>query len=478
LLVLIVAGRAAGQAAAGQAAGQEADKRQPSLASTPERLAPLSRPPASRPHKVPAGAVQLAPAAASKALRSGVLRVPLSAQPDAAGVPSAPGRDVFGIAAGAGRIDATKAEAPVLEVPTNSLTIVTSQRGKANIEQEELNVEQKTALPWLVVETQRTPSEPAMRTGRPFLTLARAITWDASLSRHVAEFLFGLDAEDGEPGPLRQAVDVRFGVSCEDVTPARAQIGSIGPLGYDTVKVACSREVKNERARQYLELFAGQGSVRYPFRIPHRPGSLILSASDTRVVGFGFATLTLTASQLEEDGSPLASEEDRTLLLTASGGDVDVAAITIPKGASEARVEVRPSGIGALELGVSSGGTQSVPLSLQLTWPIIPIAAMLAGGAFGGLSSAIQPRRRKLRARRILEGAIMGLLVTLTVLLVPSLASLPVRALGTELGLFVIAAIAGVGGVPLVDRLVKTIFPTLSTGAPPKRGDDAAEAPR
>jgi hypothetical protein len=164
--------------------------------------------------------------------------------------------------------------------------------------------------------------------------------------------------------------------------------------------------------------------------------------------------------------------------LTASGGDVDVAAITIPKGASEARVEVRPSGIGALELGVSSGATQSAPLSLQLTWPLIPIAAMLAGGAFGGLSSAIQPRRRKLRARRIMEGAIMGLLVTLTVLLVPSLASLPVRALGTELGLFVIAAIAGVGGVPLVDRLVKTIFPTLSAEAQPKRGDDAAEARR
>jgi hypothetical protein len=474
LLVLVMAASAAGQ----EADRREADRDPPTSASAPERFAPLTRPLAVRPQKVPAGAVQLAPAAATKASRSGVVRVPLSGRPEAGAAPSAPERDIFGIAAGAGRIDATRAEAPVLEVPTNSLTIVTSQRGKANIEQEELNVEQKTALPWLVVETQRTASEPAMRTGRPFLTLARAITWDASLSRHVAEFLFGLDAEDGEPGPLRQAVDVRFGVSCEDVTPARAQIGSIGPLGYDTVKVACSPQVKNERARQYLELFAGQGSVRYSFRIPHRPGSMVLTASDQRVIGFGFTTLTLTASQLEEDGSPLVGDEARTLLLTASGGDIDAAAITIPKGASEAHVEIRPSGIGALELVASSGAAHSAPLRLQLTWPLIPIAAMLAGGAFGGLSSTLQPRRRKQRARRVLEGSIMGLLVTLTVLLVPSLASLPARTLGTELGLFVIAAIAGVGGVPLVDRLATLVFPALSGEERPKRGDDTAEAPR
>jgi hypothetical protein len=456
-------------------AQEQEQEQEPGTSRTPALARAAERPPslASRPQKVPAGAVQLAPAQAVTARRSGIVRVPLRGQPDIQSPKPGAAPDVFGIAAGNGRIDATQAEAPVLELPADSLTIVTSQRGKANIEQEELNSEHKTALPWLVVETQRNPSVSAMRTGRPFLTLARAITWDASLSRHVAEFLFGLDAEAGEPGPLRQAVDVRFGVSCEDVTPARAQISSIGPLGYDTVKVACSREVKNERERQYLELFAGQGSVRYAFRIPHRPGSLVLSASDNGVVGFGFATFMLTVSQLEEDGSPLVAEEARTLQLSSSGGDIDAAAITIPKGASEASVEVRPSGVGALELSAISGAAHSAPLRLQLTWPLVPIAAMLGGGAFGGFISAIQPRRRKLRARRIAEGSFMGLLVTLTVLLVPRLASLPARALGTELGLFVIAAIAGFGGVPLMDRLATAIFPTLAAEARPKRGDDA-----
>jgi hypothetical protein len=65
-----------------------------------------------------------------------------------------------------------------------------------------------------------------------------------------------------------------------------------------------SREVKNERERQYLELFAGQGNLRYPFRIPRRPGPLRLEISgSSSLPGFGFGRAVLTASQVEEDGS-------------------------------------------------------------------------------------------------------------------------------------------------------------------------------
>jgi hypothetical protein len=457
-LTAFVAGTAAAQSQAQLADGERERARA-------ARVVDVTRSVAARPHEMPAGAVQLAAPSMTAARpraapRRDLVRVPLTARP-ATGSPLPAPADVFGIAAGTGRIDNSRAEAPVLELPANSLTIVTSQRGKANIEQQELNAEEKTALPWLVVETQPTPNAPSLRTGRPFLTLARAITWDASLSRHVAEFLFGLDGETGEPGPLQQAIDVRFGVSCEDVTPPRAQIASIGPSGYDTVKVACSREVKNERERQYLELFAGQGNLRYPFRIPHRPGPLVLSSSDDIVVGFGFETVELTATQLEEDGSPLRSGEARNLLLSATGGDLDASTLVIGQGASDAHIVVRPSGVGDLEIIASSGALQSAPLRIRLTWPLVPIAAMLAGGALGGLVSAFNPRRRKQRWRRIIEGAVMGVLVTLAVLLVPTLASLPARALGTELSLFVVAALAGFAGVPLVDRLAQLVFPAL-----------------
>src|SRR5690606_27386145 len=147
---------------------------------------------------------------------SGVVRLPLSARSMAP--PAAPPEaDVFGIAAGAGRIDTQSSGAPVLELPTGSLSVVTSQRGKASLDELELSTQQRTALPWLVVEAAASPAEAEVRAARPFLTLARAITWDAPSQRHVAEFLFGLDPERGEPGPLREAIEIRFGVSCDAV---------------------------------------------------------------------------------------------------------------------------------------------------------------------------------------------------------------------------------------------------------------------
>jgi hypothetical protein len=404
-------------------------------------------------------------------------RLPLSAEPGVLSSKPALTPDVFGIAAGAGRIDTSRADAPVLEVPKGSFTIVTSQRGKQNVEGEELNAEQKTALPWLVVETPQTTAEPPLRTSRPFVTLAHAITWDAALSRHVAEFLFGLDAENGEPGPLRESIPVRFGVSCDAVTPDRAQIASIGPTGYDTVKVSCSREVKNERERQYLELFAGQGNLRYPFRIPRRPGALHLAIlGSNSLPGFGFGTAVLIASQVEEDGTPLASDEARSIQLSAVGGGIDVTSITIEPGQSVGTIELRPSGIGMLDITASSGAQRSEAAHLDLKWPVIPIVAMLGGGALGGTVSAFRQRRRRQMLRRSSEGAVLGLLVTLTVLVVPGLASVAARTLGTELGLFVVAALAGFAGVPLVDRAARLVFPSLNAQPSSKPPADDAKA--
>ncbi len=444
----------------------------------------------TRPNKVPAGAVQVTPAPAAPAVNgrqiapalrrprtSDFLRVPLSAEPGLVSSGPSLTPDIFGIAAGAGRIDATRADAPVLEVPKGSFTIVTSQRGNENLESEELNTEQKTALPWLLVETPRNATEPPLRTSRPFVTLARAITWDAGLSRHVAEFLFGLDAENGEPGPLREAITVRFGVSCDAVTPDRAQIATIGPTGYDTVRVVCSREVKNESERQYLELFAGQGNLRYPFRIPRRPGALHLDVAGSNTLsGFGFGAAVLTASQVEEDGTLLASDEARVIQLSAVGGGIDVSSVTIEPGQSVGRVEVRPSGIGQLEITASSGAQRSRAAHLDLKWPLSPIAAMLGGGALGGMVSAFRQRRRRQMLRRSFEGAVLGLLVTLTVLVVPGLATIATRALGTELGLFVVAALAGFVGVPLVDRAARLVFPSLNAEPSAKTGGDDAKA--
>jgi hypothetical protein len=425
---------------------------------------------AERPSRVPAGAVKLAPTprAAKPSARRDVVRIPLSAQPDPS--TSTHVKDSFGIAAGAGRIDVSALEAPVLELPANSSALVTSERGKQSIAREELSPSQKTALPWLIVETGRAEDTATLRSGRPFLTLARAVTWDDKSERHLAEFLFGLDAEEGAPGALREAMDIRFGVSCEEVTPARARIATIGPAGYDTVKVACSREVKNERAQQQLELFAGQGHLSYPFSIPRRPGPPRLSASARRILGFGFESVMLTASQVEEDGTSLTADEDRVYHLSSSRGDLDQPELVIKKGASDASVEIRPDGIADLELSASFGALRSEPVRVELAWPLVPLAAMLSGGALGGSISAFTSGRKRRQYRRVPEGAAVGLVVALATRLVPGIGAIPVELLGTGIGSFVVAALAGFAGVPLVERIAQLVFPSLRREAPSPAG--------
>jgi hypothetical protein len=452
-----------------------ADDASSEAAAAAPRAAELRRV-SERPSRVPMGAVKLAPRPSPRpaGAASGVLRVPLSSQLDATSAP-APSADSFGIAAGAGRIDTSAANAPVLELPANRSAIITSKSGKAAVEREELSVEQKTALPWLVVESEREASSSTLRAARPFLTLARAVRWDGATARHEAEFLFGLDAEQGSSGPLQDPMDIRFGVTCEDVAPGQARIATIGPAGYSTVKVSCSREVKNERAQQQLELFAGDGHLSYAFSIPRRAGPPRLFASASRIFGFGFESVVLTATQVEEDGSPLAVDEDRVYHLTSSSGALDASELVIKKGTSDASVQLRPDGITDLEIVASFGALRSESVRVALSWPVVPLGAMLSGGALGGLISAFTTGRNKRQYRRVPEGAAIGLLVALAALIVPSIGAIPVDLLGTGLGSFVVAALAGFAGVPLVERLAALVFPSLKREAP--HPADPAEPP-
>jgi hypothetical protein len=374
------------------------------------------------------------------------------------------------ISAGGATIKAQDRQKPVLELPVNGRAIVSSEQGKQSAERDPIKVDEKTALPWLVIETERRGDTQAVRAARPFLTLARAITWHAAQQRHVAEFLFGLDPEGGVAGPLQQPVEARFAVSCDDVEPALARVEKIGPGGYGSVRVSCSPAVKNEQAQQFLTVHVEQGTLRYPFEIPHRPGPLRLLASALSVPGFGFGKLALTAEQLEEDGSPLRAARASELQLSADRSALDVSGLQIAPGATSATIEVHPRGIGEVQLSLVQGELRSDPLRLQLTWPLLAVLAMIAGGTLGGLlfvfergdKRAGSARRRTHAAiRRAIEGALVGLLVTTLMLIMPNVAAVLSWASSTELGLFVVAAFAGFVGTPLLDRLAQLVFPAL-----------------
>jgi len=368
------------------------------------------------------------------------------------------------------RIKARPNAAPVLELPVNGRAIVSSEQGKKSAERDPIRVDRKTALPWLVVETERSGDTQAVRAARPFLTLAKAITWNAREQLHVAEFLFGLDPEGGVAGGLQQPVEARFSVSCDDVAPALARVEKIGPGGYGSVHVKCSPAVKNEQPQQFLAVHVEQGSLRYPFEIPRRRGPLRLSASALSVPGFGFGSVALTAEQLEEDGSPLRAAQATDLQLNADRSALDVSAMRIAEGASTATALVHPRGVGPLAISLARGELSSPPLRLQLTFPWLALIAMIGGGTLGGVLFLFGPGpkpkggsgsiwRKHPALRRAVEGALVGLLVGAFALIVPSFALIPAAARSTELGLFVIAAIAGFIGSPLLELAGRALFP-------------------
>ena len=364
-------------------------------------------------------------------------------------------------------------EGAVLELPENGHAIVSSEPGQTSAEHDPIEVDRKTPLPWLVVETERTGPVQAVRAARPFLTLARAITWRSSAGRHVAEFLFGLDPEGGGAGPLKHPIEARFVVSCEDVEPSGARVVKVGPGGYSTVRVGCSKAVKNEHPKQFLTVHVDHGTLRYPFEIPRRPGPPELVASALRIRGLGFGSLSLTAQQREEDGSLLVAQRTTELRLRASRGALEISRVEIPKGKTSGSIEVHPRGVGPLTLALSQGGLSSPPLELELTWPLLALAAMFLGGTVGGaLVTLVKDRgthpgrRSRVVVRRAIEGALVGLLTTALMLIAPNVALITAWASNTELGLFVVSAFAGFLGAPLIDKLANRLFPALGTGSP------------
>jgi hypothetical protein len=432
------------------------------LASAQTRPSAASLAAARPSDDLPAGAVKLTPVESMAAqphppTPSGAIRVPLALEGLAARYIDT---EKLRITSGAATITRSPTGVPLLQLAGEGRVIVSSEPGENSAGHIEIRSDRKTPLPWLVIETERTDAGTVVRTARPFLTLAKAIVWDAGAQRHVAEFLFGLDQETGEPAPLTQPIDVRFAATCDEVQPAAARIAQVGPAGYGIVRVACSRAIKNQSAVQQLDVDVERGSLAYPFLIPRRPGPLALTGS-TRVPGFGFGTLVLTMGPGEEDGTPMQTDTAMQVQLVADEGWLDVDAVTVPGGAQGVSVTTHPPGIGRLSVRALAGAQRSAPLTIELTWPLLPVIAMISGGMLGGYLSA---SRRSLAWRwlRTFEGALAGSFLTAIVLVLPSLVTLPAWTRETDLGLFALATPVGYIGTHWLERAAYKVFPALT----------------
>jgi hypothetical protein len=367
----------------------------------------------------------------------------------------------FKVVAGAGAIKTDRAST-VLEIDRPGTTMVSSSLALEAAKQSVIKVNEKTALPWLVVDSRRSAEGISVSSARPFLALKQAIRWDADRGRHVAEFLFGLDAERGAVGPLTDTLLARFVVSCDAVEPAQVRLNKVGAEGYGEVRVLCSPRVKNERAQHSIDVLADNGRLSYPFEIPRRPGALILTSSASRPAGVGFEEFELIVTSTEEDGTPLPAAAPETLQLLVHEGDLEAPGVTLQAGKSEARIRARANGLRPLRISAGAGTRRSSEIRLELRFPWSLLVAILLGGLLGGvLSARVKKQRRAGLLRHMLEGTGVGLLISIVSVVVPGFAAVTAWVTSSEVGFFAVSAIAAFAGTQLLELAVKAFFPSL-----------------
>jgi hypothetical protein len=409
---------------------------------------------------LPMGAVRLSRALAPEPVAE-MLRLPVATEGLEATGTSPP----LHVIAGGGRIREEPDGAAWLEQSLADTSVVTSAQAKSIAMNSVISMREKTPLAWLVVDSRHRSGGRDWRAARPFLKLARAIHWDPVNSRHVAEFLLGLDAENGGNGPLAKPLRVRLTVSCDDVTPRDVYLSAVGPGGDQSIEVGCSRKVKNERERQSLNVAIGSGELDYPFEIPRRPGPFELVSSAQDVLGMGLGSLSLTVIHAEEDRTPMPVATPTDVPLKAVGGDVTPSRVVIPAGESQATVLLRPSGLGVVQLSAGASGLESKALAISLEWPLLFLWVTLIGGGLGGwLSVNWKPEQRATRrkfphaARRVLEGSLVGLVMVGAFVSLPSVAIVPDALRNNELGWFVGSVLAGFVGTELVETLSNALL--------------------
>lgn len=415
------------------------------------------------PRALPKGAVRLSREQTVEP-RPDKIRLPVVTEPaETVARPARP--QAIRVVAGQGRIVQDDDGRSWLEQSKVGTSVLSSDDASAGTAAGMLSTGAKTSLPWLIVDARQRPRGNQWRTARPFLKLARGFQWEPASRRHVAQFSIGLDAEDGEPSPLTSAVRARIVTSCDEVSPADVILGAVGRAGDQTIAVACSAKIKNERPQQSLGIRLPNASLDYQFEIPHRAGAFQLVSSVQSALGLGIDSLPVTVTRCEEDRTPLPVAAALDVPLHARGSEIDPSRVTIPTGESQAIISVRPRGVGSLQLSAGASAQESEALPIELSWPVLLLLLTSLGGALGGYLSAIRPRGSKpgrhglqYGARRAIEGALVGMIAILATLALPSLALVPEALRSNEIAWFVMAIPAGFSGIELVETLSGLLF--------------------
>jgi hypothetical protein len=369
---------------------------------------------------------------------------------------------------------AWKVSAGALQVTGGKTNLIT-QEGQATILLPQIPVvpqaltRDKNLFPGLMVLNRKTGRNGATEAlqGRLFLRARQTpLPWDDQLKAYATTLVVGLDLA-GQPRsiPLDPPVAVEFFPSGASVAPTRMTITRSGTQGYQEVVIQCSA------AQDSLAVAArsDMGEVNHPLTVVPRLAVLAIRHQASKPFGFGMATINLTLVRLAEDGAELKTKDGLTVHLeTDPRGLLSSPRVEIPSHASSATVELRSSGLGHTTITARAGGVEAKDV-IKFIFPSGFILATLLGGAVGGWGRCMRHNVRSSRKRRrwVGEGCLVGVVTVAAVTAGLMLGTVSFPAMGTELGAFVMSALSGYVGAPLLDRLAERAFPSPPPQEPP-----------
>lgn len=286
------------------------------------------------------------------------------------------------------------------------------------------------------------------------------LTWSEAASAYATEVFVGYEFADGREAALAAPKTVVFftegaeaKIQADTVTVDRS-----GAAGYKRVALT-TRQVDGEthftaRANAIDELKSSV-SVRREL------GALALSLPTRHLPAFGIGASELSVRLLGRDRQPFNASEPVTVQLSSQRVR-QPATVTIPAGQSSVIADVRALGLGGDEIVATAGSLRAV-LPVTMAFPTSALIAVLAGGVLGGVGRYLRNRRKSgaLLFRRMLEGALVALIMVGAAWAGLVAVDLSAGVLGTPFGGFVLGALSGYVGCALLDRVTKKTFAAL-----------------
>ncbi|MEO7411718.1 MAG: hypothetical protein ABIZ81_00045 [Opitutaceae bacterium] len=300
--------------------------------------------------------------------------------------------------------------------------------------------------------------------GGLFLRPSRVpLMWDDAAKAYVTQLVVGYEFQNGVETKLGAPKTVTF---FAEGSNASIQLDTVlidfsGGPGYKRVTLS-TRESSGET---FFTARAGPADeLKSSVTVQREPGTLKLTLPSREIGAYGVGSGTLSVSLLAKDGLPMETAEPLAIQLSSRRLRLP-AMVTLPKNASVAEVNFRSAGFG-MDAITAHAGALTATQELRLIFPAAAVIAAVAGGLLGGFTRYLRNKRgqRKnspLLVRRLLEGALVGVIFVGAAWAGLVTVNLSTGILGTPFGAFILAALSGYVGCLVLDRVTKRTFKTL-----------------